>query len=584
MYPATQERGREGKAVSSTLLRRAAIGAVVVLVAIAVHTVVLRTQAAAPSGLSATVQTYTGALDVEAPGAHTFVHSYDGQPVFVGATVRAQADSKGALTFGDGSTMRLDSYGQVQINSMRLDSTGWRIHLVQLAGWSWVKPASSQSHFMVDAPNGSRISSSNSEFAVLSGLDTKQKPLVVVDVWTGTAEVAGAHGRVQPRAGQMTAVTPTATPTVPKALPALHVQSQWAVFNHAMDLVPGTPRAFATNVLLQGQASEPQVAGAGDGKADLAFTVGSSASVYELTILDPAQHAFQRFKASRSSAVSLTIPRPREGDWGYQIRNLRSSSDAVWWMVFSVIRPSKLIPRPFFTTALPCDHTVLSGQTDSWTVTALDSLGTPTVAAQGLPAYGKFTDNGDGTATVTIAPDARAAANDLRIELSSSLAGETGRLTCVEHVLNPQNDATQPAPPATPKPNNFLLSPPPSPSPSAGGGPASPDQLPTPTPAPSPTPTPSPTDTSTPTPAPTPTDTPTPAPSPTDTPTPTPTPTDTPTPTPTPTPTDTPTPTPTPTTTPTPTDTPTPTPTPAPTPTPTDTPTPTPTPTPSTSP
>jgi hypothetical protein len=350
-----------------------------------------------------------------------------------------------------------------------------------------------------------------------------------------------------------------------------HAQSQWTVFNQTMDLVPGTPQTFVTNMLPQGETTEPQIGGGGDGKSDLAFTVGSSASVYELTILDPLGREFQRFKASRSIAVSLILPRPREGGWGYRIHNLRSSSDAVWWMVFSVIKPSIHTPRPFFVTSLPCEHTVRAGQVDRWVVSALDSLGTPKLAVEGLPSYAKFIDRGDGTGTLTVAPDRHAAAGDLAIGLSTSMAGETGRLVCVEHVLNPFNDPTQAAPrqpPAAPSSNPFLLSPPPTTSPGSGGGPPSTDQLPTPAATPSPTPSPAPT--SMPTPAPTdtpppPSPTAMPAPSPSETP---PTPASTATPAPTPAPTDTPTPAPTDT----------------PTPAPTATPPPTPTPTPSTSP
>jgi hypothetical protein len=523
-----------------------------VTVAAGIHTLLLRSQAAALPSARATLQTFAGALDVRQPSTNTFVPAYEGQSVGAGATVRAEADSKGALVFPDGSTVRLDALGQLEIRSVMLSAGDWKVHLAQQAGWSWIKPAKGgQPLFTVDTPNGSRLTSRGSEVSVLTGLDTRGKTLVVIDVWSGAAEVASASGRVGARAGQMTAITPSVAPSAPRPLPISHTQSQWTVFNQTMDLVPGTPQTFVTNMLPQGETTEPQIGGGGDGKSDLAFTVGSSASVYELTILDPVGREFQRFKASRSVAVSLILPRPREGGWGYRIRNLRSSSDAVWWMVFSVITPSIHTPRPFFAMPLPCDHTVRAGQVDRWTVSALDSLGTPELVAEGLPGYAKFVDRGDGSGTLTVAPDRHAAAGDLAIALSTRMAGETARLVCVEHVLNPLNDPTWAAPrrtPAAPLSNPFLLSPPPTPSPSSGGGPPSADQLPTPAPTPAPTatpaPTPAPTATPAPTPAPTATPAPTPAPTatPTATPAPAPAPSETPAPTPSPTPVATPTP------------------------------------------
>jgi hypothetical protein len=530
--------------LSITLLRRLAVGAIAVTVAAGVHTLLLRSQAASPPSARATVQTFAGALDVKQPNSSTFVPAYEGQTVAAGATVRAEADSKGALIFPDGSLMRLDALGQVEIRSVLPSVGDWKVHLVQQAGWSWIKPAQwGQPFFTVDTPNGSRLTSRGSELSVLTGLDTRGNTLVVIDVWSGAAEVASASGRVAARAGQMTAITPAAAPTAPRQVPLSHAQSQWTVFNQTMDLVPGTPQNFTTNMLPQGESTEPQIGGGGDGKSDLAFTVGSSASVYELIILDPAGREFQRFKASRSVAVSLILPRPREGGWGYRIRNLRSSSDAVWWMVFSVIKPSIHTPRPFFAVSLPCDHTVRAGQVDRWTLSALDSLGTPELSAEGLPGYARFIDRGDGTATLSVAPDRQAAAGDLAMAFSTSMAGETARLICVEHVLNPLNDPTQGAPPRPAhSSNSFLLSPPPISSPGSGGGPLSTSQLPpmpsplagpspawhpSPTAAPNLTPSPKPTAATSPTPTgtptPTPTPTPSPAPSPVATPTPTPT-------------------------------------------------------------
>jgi hypothetical protein len=168
---------------------------------------------------------------------------------------------------------------------------------------------------------------------------------------------------------------------------------------------------------------------------------------------------------------------------------------------------------------------------------ALDSLGTPELAAEGLPAYARFINQGDGTGTLTVTPDRQAAAGDLAIAFSTSMAGETARLVCVEHVLNALNDSTQAAPkrpPAAHSSTPFLLSPPLIPSPGPGGGPPSPSPLPTPSASASPSPTPRPGIHPIPLPTPTPTRTPTPTPTPTPAPTPTAGPTPTPSPTPSP--------------------------------------------------
>src|SRR5260370_16971966 len=152
-----------------------------------------------------------------------------------------------------------------------------------------------------------------------------------------------------------------------------------------MDLVRGTPQTFVTNMLAQGETTEPQSGGGGDGKSDLAFTLGCSAAVHELIILAPAGREFQRFKASRSLAVSLILPRPREGAWGYRIRNFRSASDAVWWMVFSIIKPSIHTPRPFFSVPLPSDPTVRAAQLAHPPAPPLIPLAPPPLPPPALP-------------------------------------------------------------------------------------------------------------------------------------------------------------------------------------------------------
>ncbi|MEO6795603.1 MAG: hypothetical protein ABI401_04640 [Candidatus Dormibacter sp.] len=568
--------------LSGTLFRRIVIGLALVGAVGAANAVLGMGGHGAGSKPVATVRTFTGVLDVKRSGAADFTGAYADQPVVAGDVVRAEADSKGAIIFPDGSIMRIDSFGEIRIARLDRAANGtWSIGLAQLAGWSWIVPSATHApSFRVDAPNGSTVNARGTELSVLTGLDGSGSPLVVVDVWKGSAQVTRSRQRVEALSGQTTAIPAQTSVTTPHTIPSAHWQSPWTVFNRTLDSVPGSPITFTTNVLSPGAATEPQAGAVADGRSDLAYTVGSAASLYEITVLDPEQREFQSFKAAQSAVVTLIVPRPRLGDWGYRIRNVRSSAPAVWWLIVSEIRPATHTPRPFFPTANACEHRVSANGTDQWTITALDALGAPAMTASGLPDYATFNDNGDGSASLVFRPGASTSARDVIIPVSASLGGVQAQVTCVEHIRNPANDATQTPPaPTPPTPDShLLLSPPPTPSPKLGGGP-SPDQLPTPAPAPSPSASGTPSPTAAPTPTPTPSPAPTPTPSPTDTaPPPTPSPTDT-APPPTPSPTDTPPPTPPPTPDPTPPPTPDPTPPPTPDSTPLPTPDPTPPPT-----
>jgi hypothetical protein len=85
---------------------------------------------------------------------------------------------------------------------------------------------------------------------------------------------------------------------------------------------------------------------------------------------------------------------------------------------------------------------VTAGATDTWTVVARDAGGTPVLSEVGLPVtdahgqgrYGTFSDNGDGTGTISVVAPARAASTTVRIVITASLLGVSTKLDCAEAV------------------------------------------------------------------------------------------------------------------------------------------------------
>ncbi len=96
---------------------------------------------------------------------------------------------------------------------------------------------------------------------------------------------------------------------------------------------------------------------------------------------------------------------------------------------------SQVTDFPFFTNTTLCDHTVTAGQTDRWTVAAGDPAGAPRLTAVGLPSYGSFADNADGTGTALFRPPTDTPSSDLAIAITASLGAGSTTLSCTERVI-----------------------------------------------------------------------------------------------------------------------------------------------------
>ena len=90
---------------------------------------------------------------------------------------------------------------------------------------------------------------------------------------------------------------------------------------------------------------------------------------------------------------------------------------------------------PVFDTRAPCDHSVMAGKTDSWTVAARDAAGTPGLSVSGLPPYGSFTDSGHGTATLSFRPPIDTSGTDLTMTILAAQGSGTASLNCTERVI-----------------------------------------------------------------------------------------------------------------------------------------------------
>ncbi len=90
---------------------------------------------------------------------------------------------------------------------------------------------------------------------------------------------------------------------------------------------------------------------------------------------------------------------------------------------------------PFFDSKTLCDHRVMAGQADRWTVAVREGAGAPRLTASGLPPYGAFADNGDGTGTAAFHPPTDTASADITISITASSGTGAATLNCTERVI-----------------------------------------------------------------------------------------------------------------------------------------------------
>ena len=150
---------------------------------------------------------------------------------------------------------------------------------------------------------------------------------------------------------------------------------------------------------------------------------------------------YQETKSAKPP-LHLVVPRGEAGNWTYEVIDNESKPHEPWVVVINTIRPSTQTPKPFFVVPPPskpdeppCAHGVTAGQTDSWKVTARDAAGKPAITASGLPSWGSFTDNGNGTGTVTFNPPSDTPDQVIHPTFTASLLGLSDTLTeCTESV------------------------------------------------------------------------------------------------------------------------------------------------------
>ena len=423
----------------ATPRRRAALVAIALIVLVAGTAGYLLLRPAPPAAAAqgkATLTVFIGSVQVARAGSSSFAAAHSGDQLGSGDQLQSSDPAKAILTYPDGSITRLDAATTLKVRSITAHGSGWDTNLQQDAGKTWnVVGQLAGGSFRVHGPNNSTAEVRGTKFSVIIGTDSAGNKIVEYAVWEGSVLVSGSHGSQIVTAGNESIVGKDSSPTPPNAIPGTTVADSFTVFNQVADVAPGTPVAFQSGKLSAVSATPIQPGASGDGSSDLQFTLGWPGSSMRLTVLDCSQDLFQSAESSKPP-VSIVVAKAQACDWSYKVTDLQSAPNELWWVIVSRVTPSTQKANPFFPDSTKCDHTVVAGQVDTWTVSAQDSIGKPALSVTGLTKPGSFTDGGKGRATITFSPDILAPTTDMAFKISAAKdPGTPASLDCVEHIL-----------------------------------------------------------------------------------------------------------------------------------------------------
>ena len=426
--------------------RRLLASAIVVLVLVAGAAAYVVTRPSALASGTATLTIFRGAVTLKAAGAAASHNGVTGELLGQGEQVTTAADTWAAINFPDGSITRMDSNTQVSITTLTQPTGGgWNIQLSEAVGKTWNRVAQlvGSSSFSVTGPNQTNAEVRGTDFEVLVILQPDGNYQVRINNFSGAITVFVGNNGTPVGPNQSTTVTKGATSaTPPGPIPAGDLNDPFTVFNQTINSQTGGVTAtVAVGFLDAPNSSGIQPGVAVDGNTDADFGLGWPGSTYTLRVYKPDGTPYQETKSAKPP-LHLVVPRGEAGNWTYEVIDNESKPHEPWVVVINTIRPSTQTPKPFFVVPPPtkpdeppCAHGVTAGQTDSWKVTARDAAGKPAITASGLPSWGSFTDNGNGTGTVTFNPPSDTPDQVIHPTFTASLLGLSDTLTeCTESV------------------------------------------------------------------------------------------------------------------------------------------------------
>ncbi|HLQ62775.1 MAG TPA: IPT/TIG domain-containing protein, partial [Candidatus Acidoferrales bacterium] len=442
--------------------RRVALG-VAIIVMLAVASIVFNVLSQKPeAGGTASLTILTGTVSVQKSGTAATHPASSGDQLGSGDLVTTgPSPTKALINYPDGSLTRMDAGTTLKIKQMaKTGGGGFAIAIQQDAGKTWnrVTQLVGGGSFQATAPNSTTADVRGTEFSIYIEVAPDGSKTVRVDTWDGSVDVKTPAGTVTVNKGQSTTVTSSSKPpSTPAAIPPGDRTDPFTIYNQTQDTTKGNTATIAPGTISQGQTTALQTGAIADGNTDLDFGLGWSSSaspaalatsvrgaafgaasnpaaVLELIVYDPDTNEFQR-ASSDTPPVHVAVPRGRAGSWGFRVHCITCDQDQVWYVIIGKTTPSTQNPTPFFVLSGPCVHSVIGGQTDSWTLAARDAAGRPALTAGGLPGYGSFHDNGDGTGTFTFSPPLAQRAETASVTVNATLNGVSApTLTCTETV------------------------------------------------------------------------------------------------------------------------------------------------------
>jgi hypothetical protein len=277
---------------------------------------------------------FTGAVTILRPGAATAVRGRTGDTLIANESVATAADTKGAISYPDGSVTRLDSDTRVTVSITRDANGALHTSLLQPLGLTWnaVQRLVGGATFKVSGPNSASAEVRGTRFGYYVEHDPAGNPVIWIDTWSGSVLVTGSTGPpVLAATGQRVTVRQGAAPTTPVAIPAGDFQLSFTVFNQTIEAVAGRPFVFENGTLSSGQVTQTYPVSA-DGKSDLQFVLGWPGSSSELTVLDPDGNVFSQTTSS-AAPISVVAARARAGTWKFRVRDVQSDSPEPWWVI-----------------------------------------------------------------------------------------------------------------------------------------------------------------------------------------------------------------------------------------------------------
>jgi hypothetical protein len=276
---------------------------------------------------------FTGGASIQRLGAAAGLAAHTGDGLLDGDLVTTGAGGRAAILYPDGSVTRLDVESTVKVRSRRTAAGTVQTSFEQSAGLTWnrVQRLVGLASFKVSGPNSSSAEVRGTTFGYYIEHEASGRPVVWVDVYSGSVRVNGTGPSVLAGSGQRVTVRAAAPPTTPAPIPAADSRLSFTVFNQALDALSGIPIAFSTGVLSTGGVSPSAVVKA-DGKNDLQLILAWPGSIFELTVTDPAGHVYARPSAS-VPPLSLVLPQAQTGSWTFSVRDVQSPPQETWWVV-----------------------------------------------------------------------------------------------------------------------------------------------------------------------------------------------------------------------------------------------------------